>query len=122
MGKPMHRSTRFAGPWTTEVVVDNGAVLAAVTQRRYAAAKAMRCVRLLIHTPSADNFARIPEFEVIAEPVAPPPFSLAEFAACMAGPGVAPAGGAGLTGTECLVRYDEDGDGDVDLRDFVRAF
>ncbi|HRX87171.1 MAG TPA: choice-of-anchor Q domain-containing protein, partial [Phycisphaerae bacterium] len=40
------------------------------------------------------------------------------FSECLGGPGAAPAPSAPLSGTDCLVVFDYDDDGDVDLWDF----
>lgn len=59
------------GPWVDETVVCN-TQQDNVSARRYPASKPLRHVRLYILDPGADNFARIPEFEVWASPVPPP--------------------------------------------------
>ena len=59
----LQSASSISGPWVNECVVDNNAQ-ANVTYRSYQSPKYLRYVRLYITDPGADNFARIPEFEV----------------------------------------------------------
>lgn len=45
---------------------------------------------------------------------------MAALAECMAGPELSPAPGEPMTAAECLARFDDDADGDVDLADAAR--
>lgn len=56
----------FDGPWTNEGVVNNSAQ-DEETFLRYPTPKSLRYVRLFITDPGPDNYARIPEFEVVGQ-------------------------------------------------------
>lgn len=59
----LQTASSAAGPWEIDANVSNSAQ-ADVSARRYYAPRLVRHVRLYITDPGADNYARIPEFEV----------------------------------------------------------
>jgi hypothetical protein len=60
--------------------------------------------------------------DVVATRCDPPDFEYFQFAECFSGPGRSPAPESPyMTTSECLGAFDEDNDGDVDLRDFAEV-
>ncbi len=70
----------YNGPWTTEVTVDNSGQFNE-SARSYIVPRTLRYVRLYITDPGIDNYARIPEFEVYADPPPTAAFSATPTAA-----------------------------------------
>jgi hypothetical protein len=122
----------FAGPWTAAFDVDNSAQLSSVTSS-YATPVLARCVRLSVDDCGVDDFARLPELEVIGDPPPRADFNLddgvdlADFSlmqACYRGAGVEHPGTVGsfdCVGADLEHGSDDPPGGDVDLAD-VAAF
>ena len=61
--------TSISGPWATEGYIGNPAQ-DDIVHRSYTTPVTARYVRLYITDPGEDNIVRLPEFEVIADPIA----------------------------------------------------
>jgi hypothetical protein len=122
----------LSGPWTTAFTVDNTVQLNSPTSVYDVPVRA-RYVRTYVNDCGIDNYARLPEFEVIGDPPPRADFDtdgdvdLADFPVmqlCFSGPGVAHPGAVGsidCSGADLEHGDDDPDDGDVDLLD-VAAF